>query len=158
MDEIHLITHFRMSFRNKFGALKNTLFQMVQNKNVPLLFLTATYTSQMKESLESMLDMKINDMHWSLSLEIVNRNVKICVTNYTKWLHSIKQSLKSNLTCNPQLPTKVIIGVSIAHTITLVLAVCKACAFLVRAQNGALLKLQVRRNWPFRANCTVTYL
>ena len=45
MDKIHLITHFRMSFRNKFGALKNTLFQMVQNKNVPLLFLTATCTS-----------------------------------------------------------------------------------------------------------------
>ena len=109
MDEIHLVTHFGMSFRKEFGALKNSLFKKVRNRNVPLLFLTATCTSRIKESLESMLDMRINYVHWPSPLEMVNRNVKLNITYSTKWLHSIKQSLKSNLTGDPELPTKVII-------------------------------------------------
>ena len=67
IDEIHLVTHFGLSFRKEFCDLKDVLLRKIRGKKVPLLFLTATCTNCMKVSLKAMFSIKINHVHWLIA-------------------------------------------------------------------------------------------
>ena len=76
IDEIHLLTDFGRSFRAEITLLKDEFFAKVKESKL-MLFLTATCTTSVRSSLESLIGVKCNSVHWPSPLEMKNRKVQI---------------------------------------------------------------------------------
>ena len=69
--EIHLVNHFGKTFRSEFGALKEKLFAHLK-KEVPMMFITATCTTDIRVSFQKLLDVEITQQHWPSSSKQAN--------------------------------------------------------------------------------------
>lgn len=96
IDEIHLVSHFGSSFRKEFASLKGILFTKIPT-TVPVLLLTATCNSWIYDSIQSILGITINQVHWPSAQEMKHRAVAIKVSYGTKSYSFITKSLKTNL-------------------------------------------------------------
>ena len=59
MDKIHLASSFSNTLRKEFGRLPNLFFSQL-NDYCPMLFLTATCTSDIKRDFELLMKLQIN--------------------------------------------------------------------------------------------------
>jgi Superfamily II DNA helicase len=96
IDEIHLVSQFGSSFRKEFLALKDILFAKVSTIT-PVLLLTATCNNWIYESLQQILGITINQIHWPSALEMKHRSVAMSVTYGTKSTSFITKKLKKDL-------------------------------------------------------------
>ena len=96
IDEIHLVSHFGSSFRKEFSALKDVLFKKISN-HIPVLMLTATCNNWVYQSIQQILGVTINQVHWPSGEQMRHRSVAINVSYGTKSTSFITKSLKKNL-------------------------------------------------------------
>ena len=81
VDEIHLATSFGNTFRKEFMDLPSLLFSRV---TCPMLFLTATCTSTIRDDFEDMMDIDMNSMNWPTANEMAHQCVSIETIYTTK--------------------------------------------------------------------------
>ena len=108
IDEIHLLTDFGRSFRAEITLLKDEFFAKVKESK-PMLFLTATCTTSVQSSFESLIGVKCNSVHWPSPLEMKNRKVRIEVVYTPLWYSSVQKTIALYLPDHSTLPNKVII-------------------------------------------------
>ena len=110
IDEIHLLTDFRRSFRAEITLLKDKLFDKVKETK-PIVFLTATCTKSVRSLFESFLiGVKCNSgVHWPSPLEMKNQKVRIEVVYTPLWYASVQKIIAFYLPHHTTLLNKVII-------------------------------------------------
>ena len=109
MDEIHLASSIGNTFRKEFGCLPDLLFTQL-NDYCPMLFLTATCTSDIQRDFELLMKLQINSCNWPSSNEMKHRCVSIDTRYTTKPFQFVMRTFKSMITpCDDGLPNKVIV-------------------------------------------------
>ena len=109
MDEIHLASSFGNTFRKEFGQLPDFLFSQLKDY-CPMLFLTATCTSDIKRDFELLMKLQINSWNWPSSNEMKHRCVSIDTRYTTKPFQYVMRTFKSMITDSDDgLPNKVIV-------------------------------------------------
>ena len=74
-----------------------------------MLFLTATCTKSVQSSLETLIGVKCNSLHWPSPLEMTNQKVRIEVMYTPLWYASVQKTIAFYLPTHATLPNKVII-------------------------------------------------
>jgi len=108
VDEIHLVSSFAQTFRSEFASLKTHLFSKLPT-GIPKLFLTATCTKSILESLKNIFGTSFNSIHWPSPNEMIHRSVRFELEYTNKAFHFVSKSIKAYLTPHQTLPNKVII-------------------------------------------------
>ena len=89
VDEIHLVNNVGKTFRSEFGALKEKLFAHLK-KEIPMMFITATCTTDIRVSFQNLLDVDITQQHWPAPSKMATRQI------------STRQIISFNLTYSTQ--------------------------------------------------------
>ena len=107
VDEIHLATSFGNTFRKEFMDLPSLLFSRV---TCPMLFLTATCTSAIRDDFKDLMDIDMNSMNWPTANEMAHRCVSIETIYTTKPFQHVMKSFKDMISNSDDgLPSKVIV-------------------------------------------------
>ena len=109
VDEIHLFNHFGRSFRKEFTALKESIFQKIENHNTPILLMTATCTQEIRKSIEKMIGITITNTHWPGAKNMKHRKISLDLHYTNQALAYVLKSIKQPITSNEELGNKVII-------------------------------------------------
>ena len=108
VDEIHLVAHFGSSFRKVFQVLKSKLFMAIKSP-IPMLFLTATCSTYITSTLQTMFGIQFNGVHWPDAANMKHRKVKVILQYTSRAFQYVSSNIKSSLAPHPTLPNKVIV-------------------------------------------------
>ncbi len=108
VDEIHLVTHFGSSFRKEFDELKSKLFNAIKSP-LPMLFLTATCSTYIASTLQSMFGIQFNAVHWPAAADMKHRSVKVLLSYTSRAFQYVSATIKSQIKSHESLPNKVIV-------------------------------------------------
>ena len=82
-DEIHLFEEFGRSFRPEFHKL-GMFLKTINREAICEILMTATCTTKIKTSVESMIGVKVQLTAWADEIEMKFRKVKVSVKNTSR--------------------------------------------------------------------------
>ena len=118
VDEVHQFVTYGCFFRYKFEHLRKSFFKYLINEDesnntvideqesnlaslatftkIPLLFMTATFSTEMKQTLERIIGIKIltDNTFWGNVKDMTRRNISIEVSSHPQYLNSFKSEVK----------------------------------------------------------------
>ena len=112
VDEVHQFIQYGSTFRPAFRSLKDYLFRKLilrqeyntrhQLLKVPIVFMTATFSSELIEHLNIMTDIKLypSNIFWSDKIKFSRRNIRIQTILTSQKKKKIKDHLCSQLGTN----------------------------------------------------------
>ena len=117
VDEVHQFVSYGCFFRYKFENLRKSFFKYLINEKesestlinekesklakfatftkIPLLFMTATFSSAMQHTLEQIIGIKIisENMFWGNVQDMMRRNINIGISCHAQYFNNAKSEI-----------------------------------------------------------------
>ena len=107
VDEVHQFVSYGCFFRYKFENLRESLFRyLIVDKesestkfatftNIPLLFMTATFSTVMKDTLEKIIGINIlrENIFWGNVQDMMRRNINIGISCHAQYFNNAKSEI-----------------------------------------------------------------